>query len=137
MQDKIEALFRHFLSFSSYNFSMTGPLSEQLSEIGREDIIWGVYIFVAVFAILSNQIEKDYLFSHDVKKYRDFHNINTVLLTIGLLVYIYFFINASNKFAKEKDKSNYLTVVATTLFLIGGAILLYLEWEGFDEPDIL
>lgn len=116
---------------------MTGPLSEQLSEIGREDIIWATYIFVAIFAIISNQIEKDYFYTHDQKKYREFHNLNIILLTISFLVYIYFFVNASNKFSKSRDKKNYMTVVATTLFLVGGGILLYLEWIGYDEPDIL
>lgn len=115
---------------------MNDSTNEQISEINREDFIWGIYIFIVAFALLSNQLEKEYVYTHDEKKHQDFHNINTVLLGIGVLIYIYFFLNASYKFQKNRNKNSYLTVVATTLFLVGSVILFWLEYQGSDEPDI-
>lgn len=111
---------------------------EKLNEVRREDIVWEAYIFVAIFALISNKIEKDYIYTHNAKKHREFHNLNVFLLTIGLIIYIYFLTNAYDKYKKDpQKKNNYLTVIATFLFLIGGIILLTLEIEGADEPDVL
>ena len=42
--------------------------SETLNEVRIEDYIWIIYIFLAVFAIISNHFEKDYL----IKKMKAF-----------------------------------------------------------------
>ena len=39
-------------------------ISENLKELEIEDFIWVISLFSACFALLSNKLEKDYLYTH-------------------------------------------------------------------------
>lgn len=110
---------------------------EQLEDVKREDFIWAIYVFIAFAALLSNRIEKEFITTGSRKRYREFHEINTVLFTIAFLIYCYFVIRSFNKFNKKHDLDTLWNLIASILFLVGGGIFLYLELMGNDENNEL
>ena len=40
-----------------------------LKRLKYEDLIWITYIFIAIFAIYANKLDRDYLFKHDINAY--------------------------------------------------------------------
>lgn len=118
--------------------------SETLNEVRIEDYIWIVYIFLAVFALISNYYEKEYLKKHTKKDENIFRTINTEIFIVTFIIYLYFaYINF--KHIKRLDphsspKQIFLAnagLIAALLFLIGGAISLYISIIGEDEDDFL
>ncbi len=118
--------------------------SETLNEVRIEDYIWIIYIFLAVFAIISNHFEKDYLKTHNKKDESIFRTINSEIFIVTFIIYIYFaYINykhLKNLSPEASDKQVLLAnagFIASILFLIGGAISLIISFIGDDEDDFL
>ncbi len=118
--------------------------SESLKEIRVEDYIWYIYIFLAVFALISNYFEKDYLKTHNKKDETIFRTINTEIFIVTFIIYLYFvYINYkhikrldSNSSPKQILLAN-LGLISAILFLIGGGISLYISIVGDDEDEFL
>lgn len=118
--------------------------SENLKEVRTEDYIWYIYIFLAVFALISNHYEKDYLKTHNKKDESIFRTINTEIFIVTFIIYLYFlYINYkhikrldSNSSPKQVLLAN-LGLISAILFLIGGGISLYISIVGDDEDDFL
>ena len=118
--------------------------SETFNEVRIEDYIWIVYIFLAFFALISNHYEKEYLIKHNKKDESIFRTINTEIFIVTFIIYLYFaYINYkhikrldSNSSPKQIFIAN-AGLVAALLFLIGGAISLYISIVGNDEEDII
>lgn len=103
-----------------------------LKRIDIESFIWIIYIFLIGFNLYSNYLEKLYLKTNQPFYKKKFQNINKVVLTVILLIYIYFVYIAyqdetSLTRYNSKNKKFYtdLIFIASILFLIGGAISLY------------
>lgn len=118
--------------------------SETFNEVRIEDYIWIIYIFLAIFALVSNHFEKEYILKHGKREENIFRTINTEIFIVTFIIYIYFaFINF--KHIKRLDpnsspKQVFLAnagLVAALLFLIGGAISLYISIVGNDEEDVI
>lgn len=116
--------------------------SETFNEVRIEDYIWIVYIFLAFFALISNHYEKEYLKKHKKKDENIFRTINTEIFIVTFIIYLYFaYINY--KHIKRLDRTSspreiFLAnagFIAALLFLIGGAISLYISIVGDDEDD--
>lgn len=116
--------------------------SETLKEVRIEDYIWYIYIFLAVFALISNYYEREYLKKHEKKDENIFRTINTEIFIITFIIYLYFlYINYkhvkrldSNSSPKQILLAN-LGLISAILFLIGGGISLYISIVGEDEDD--
>ena len=118
--------------------------SETLNEIRIEDYIWIIYIFLAIFAIVSNHYEKEYELKHEKKDEKTFRNINTFIFVITLIIYIYFVIINYKHIKKLNPNSSFKEIlienagfIASVLFLIAGAISLFISIYGSDDDDII
>lgn len=110
-----------------------------LKRLKYEDLIWITYIFIAIFAIYANKLDRDYLFKHDINAYKKEKIINIIIFSIALIIYIYFFsINTKDLRNCNKDKINdqYIREIASLLFLIGGIIYLLLEIKSVNSNEI-
>lgn len=114
----------------------------KLQRINTEDFIWVIYFFIALFAIISDTYEKKFLINNDKKAQKTYKTINITIFIVALFIYVYFvFINYQdvNEFKREASKkevlNQHLSLISALLFLVGGAIALYVELTG-DTPDI-
>ena len=104
-----------------------------LKRIDIESFIWIIYIFLIGFNLYSNYLEKLYLKTNQPFYKKKFQNINKTVLIVILLIYIYFVYIAYQdetsltRYNSNKKKKFYtdLIFIASILFLIGGAISLY------------
>ena len=118
--------------------------NETYKEVRIEDYIWIIYIFLTIFAIVSNYFEKEYLKKHDKKDENIFRTINTEIFIITFIIYLYFaYVNY--KHIKRLDKNSSpkevllanAGLIAAILFLIGGGISLWISIYGDDDDDFL
>lgn len=118
--------------------------SDTLNELRIEDYIWIIYIFLAIFALVSNHFEKEYELKHEKKDEKTFRNINTFIFAITLIIYIYF-VSINYKHLKKlnqcSSKKRILIenagFIASVLFLIGGIISLLISIFGSDDDDFI
>lgn len=118
--------------------------SETIKEVNIEDYIWIIYIFIAIFAIVSNHFEREYLEKHQRRDESIFRTINTEIFIVTFIIYLYF-VYINYKHIKRLDpnsspKQVFLAnagLIAALLFLIGGGISLYISIVGDDEDDFL
>lgn len=108
-----------------------------LQNLEIDDFIWYIYIFIVVASLYSNKLEREYLLSGNMEKYREFHSINLVVLTIGFLIYVYFVYRGYELYQKKRDYKSTLNLISAILFLVAGGILLYLELQGGDLENEL
>lgn len=115
-------------------------LDEMLNELRIEDFIWIIYIFLSIFALISNYFEKQYDITGNKKSKKTFRKINTTIFTITFFIYIYFvYLNLKNLKRLDPNSSplRILTAnsnfIAASLFLIGGTI--YLLTSIFGDPE--
>lgn len=118
--------------------------SENFNEVRIEDYIWIIYIFLAIFALVSNHFEKEYLKKHEKKDENIFRTINTEIFIVTFIIYLYFtYINYKhikrldpNSSPKEILLAN-AGLVSAILFLIGGGIALWISIHSEDDDDFL
>ena len=114
----------------------------KLQRINTEDFIWVIYFFIALFAIISDTYEKKFLINNDKKAQKTYKTINITIFIVALFIYVYFvFINYQdvNELKREASKkevlNQHLSLISALLFLVGGAIALYVELTG-NAPDV-
>ena len=119
-------------------------LEETLNELRVEDFIWIIYIFLSIFALISNHFERQYDITRNKKDKKTFQTINTTIFTITFFIYIYFvYLNIKNLKGLDPTSSprRILTAnsnfIAATLFLIGGTIYLLTSIFGDPEEEAL
>ena len=115
----------------------------RLKRLKTEDFIWIIYFFIAAFAIISNAFEKDYIKTNNITSFRKSKNINIVLFFIAFFIYLYFVLlftkdlsNMERNFNNSKYRNTFLQLIASLLFLIGGAIYLIQEVISYDNTEI-
>lgn len=113
----------------------------QLRRLRNEDFIWIIYFFIAGFALLSNQFDREYLLNKDTGAYRKENTINSVIFFVAFFIYLYFVLITAEDVSKIKANFNdpryvnaYLKLIAAILFLIGGFIYLIVEIESRNDP---
>ena len=104
-------------------------MEDKLKNLDKENIIWLIYIFIFVMAIVSNYYEEKYLFTKNFKAKRIYKKINLTVLAIGLLIYLYFVIIRNSKYGSLRE-------FASIMFFIAGAIYLYIEYQGQNEIEV-
>lgn len=116
---------------------MSKSLQEKLKDLKISDYIFGILIVTSLIGIYADKKERDQYLHKDNEGLKKAHNIRLFLLTVGVLIYIFFLEtrikerkNAVNKFLSNLD------ILASILFVIGGLIFLYDEFKG-DEQSII
>ncbi len=114
----------------------------KLQRLNQEDFIWIIYVFIALFAIISDVYERNYILTNNKKSQKKFKTINITIFIVALFIYVYFvLVNYEDVQALKKDISKkeglnqHLSLVSALLFLIGGVIALYVELTS-DTPDV-
>ena len=104
--------------------------NKRIKSLKYENIIWGIYIVIIALNFISNGYEKEYYLTKDIRYRKIYKNINIFAIGITILIYAYTeinsylnYMNKSNN--KEKDKFKEYSLIASTLILFGGLILLY------------
>ncbi len=67
-------------------------LNKTLQELNTEDIIWIISLFTASFAIYSNYLERNYVYTHNKKSKTRYKTINITIGVIAFFIYLYFFL---------------------------------------------
>lgn len=123
---------------------MSNEKIQAIRRINIESFIWIIYIFLIGFNLYSNYLEKLYLKTNKRFYKQKFSQINKIVLSIILIIYIYFAYLAfkdettltryKNNNSKKKRLTD-LVFIASILFLIAGVISLYVATKGedFDE----
>ena len=93
-------------------------INEQLQLLKNENLIWLIYIFISIFAIVSNHFEKQYDLTNDSEAYKKFKTINICIFTIAFFIYLYFF----------KEKITWILVMAICLFVISIIFIISSFW---------
>lgn len=119
-------------------------LDEMLNELRNEDFIWVIYIFLSIFALVSNYFEKRYDITGNKKDKNTFRKINTAIFTVTFFIYIYFlYLNIKNLKRLDSNSSplrkltSNANFIAASLFFIGGTIYLLTSIFGDPEEDVL
>ena len=109
-------------------------LLKKLALIRQEDFIWIIYFFIIIFALISNYFEKIYLIDKDPSAREKFSHINTTILIIALYNVI---ISYDDLKSGKQNILSFLRVVASLLFLVAGAIFIYIDFKSnTTERDI-
>ena len=115
----------------------------RLKQLRTEDFIWIIYFFIAAFAIISNVFEKDYILTRNSNSSKKSKTINIVLFFIAFFIYLYFVLlftrdlsNMEKNFNNVRYRNKLLQVIASLLFLIGGAIYLIQEVISNEGDEI-
>lgn len=109
-------------------------MNNKLNSIKTENIIWLIYIFIFIFAIISNYFEKNYIYTNNQNSKRIYQNINLTILTIALIIYLYFVIIDYEKISQ--NKYGILKEAASIMFFIAGVIVLYIEYKNQSDEEI-
>lgn len=114
---------------------------KQLKLLNNEDIVWYIYFFIIIFALFTNKLEKDYLFSKDFQKKKLAQNINTIILIIAFFIYLYFLSvswkNIQNtKLSLKERRINLERLIVNILFVVAGAIAIYADIDSNSNLDI-
>ena len=100
-----------------------------IQRINIENIIWIIYIFIILFNLYSNYLEKKYLNDKDIELLKKFHKINETISFVIIFIYIYFLYVSYISIRENKNSTlnTYLNInlIVSILFLIGGLLSFY------------
>uniref|UniRef100_UPI003FF06AD8 hypothetical protein n=1 Tax=Candidatus Ventrenecus sp. TaxID=3085654 RepID=UPI003FF06AD8 len=118
-------------------------ISENLKELEIEDFIWVISLFSACFALLSNKLEKDYLYTHNLSKEKEYKTINITLLVIAFFIYLYFMMLNYKRIKRNTHQSfkqmriNNANFLAATLIVLATIIYIMTSILSTNELEIL
>ena len=118
-------------------------ISENLKELEIEDFIWIISLFSACFALLSNKLEKDYLYTHNLSKEKEYTTINITLLVIAFFIYLYFMMLNYKSIKRNTHQSfkqmriNNANFLAATLIVLATIIYIMTSILSTNELEIL
>lgn len=115
----------------------------RLERLNSENKIWIIYFFIAAFAILANNYEKDFLTNKNLKSYQIEKTMHIVVFLVAFFIYLYFVLvitkdltNMEKNFNNTKYRNTFLQLIAALLFLVGGAVYLVLEVTTSETEEI-
>ena len=118
-------------------------ISENLKELEIEDFIWVISLFSACFALLSNKLEKDYLYTHNLSKEKEYKTINITLLVIAFFIYLYFMMLNYKRIKRNTHQSfkqmriNNANFLAATLIVLATIIYIMTSILSTNELEIM
>lgn len=107
--------------------------SKIIKNIQAENVAWIIYIVLILLSLYSNYLEKNYYLYNDIKAKEDYRKLNIFIFSVAFIVYFYFFRGSLEDFLNlENDKNsrkyyfNEINLIASSLILIAGALLVYI-----------
>ena len=101
--------------------------SKIIKNIQAENVAWIIYIVMNYF------LEKNYYLYNDIKAKEDYRKLNIFIFSVAFIVYFYFFkgsledfLNLGNDKNSRKYYFNEINLIASSLILIAGALLVYI-----------
>ena len=111
-------------------------LKEKLDEFKTEDYIWLLYIGIIIISWYSNNVERKYFITGDLKSKEKYQRLMVLIFTILLVVYFYFtkssyddILKLKQSDSKSKKDLTYLSILGSFLVLISGIIFLYIAFK--------
>lgn len=108
-------------------------LKEKLNELKTEDYIWLLYIGIIIISWYSNNVERKYFITGDLKSKEKYQRLMVLIFTILLVVYFYFtkssyddILKLKQSDSKSKKDLTYLSFLGSFLILISSIIFLYI-----------
>ena len=108
---------------------------KEIERLNFEDILWVIFVGLSILNIFSNNCQKEYVRSKN-KYYEDRANkISIFVLTVLLLVYIYFFLRNYNMLKNKErvNKEDRVKLFGSFLFVVGVLCLLYFQVNSEDN----
>jgi len=109
----------------------------KLELIKKEDFIWLVYYFIITAALVSNSFEKNYLITNNKKSLNTVKKINTTILIIAFLIYLFFVVLTFENFDILKNNGTRKDIrlanerlILNILFLVAGAYAIYVDYDS-------
>ena len=106
---------------------------EILKKIKIEEYIWVVYLVIIGLSFYANDVERKYYQYNDLNAKEKYRKLSILIFTIALLVYIYFYRDSYKDVknlkpwdTERKKFFNEASLLASTLILISGSILLFI-----------
>ena len=112
----------------------------QLEELKIEDIIWIIYFFIVGANLYSNYLQESNIMDTKKTPKREIKAINLTIFIIVFIIYLYFLYVAYThlkeaKTEKQKELAS-LTLLGSLLFVVAGAIFIYVEYSDGNEEEI-
>ena len=111
-------------------------LKEKLDELKTEDYIWLLYIGIIIISWYSNNVERKYFITRDLKSKEKYRRLMVLIFTILLVVYFYFtkssyddILKLKQSDSKSKKDLTYLSFLGSFLVLISSIIFLYIAFK--------
>jgi len=118
-------------------------ISRNLKLIRNEDIVWLIYFFIITFAIISNRLEEKYLLTKNNNNKNIASKINTTILIVAFLIYLYLLSVSleNNKLVKNKhnrhdERVSFERLIVSLLFVIAGALSIYADYDDNVSADL-
>ena len=115
-------------------------MEENLKLIERENIVWYIYFLIILLALYTNKLEKDNLYCHDSNKEKLAKKINSLILVVAFLIYLYFTSVSINSCKKNMDQKSkrvaFERLIVNFLFLIAGAIAIFADYDSNTDIDL-
>ncbi len=116
----------------------------KLKRLKDEDLIWLIYFFIVIGALMSNNYERNYLLTGNSSQQKKFKVLNITIFSVAFFIYLYFVlinyedIATLKKEATRKEVLNvHIGLISALLFLVGGALALIGEINrGGPDEDI-
>ncbi len=106
----------------------------KLQRLSEENLVWVVYFFIIIAALLSNAYEKYFLETGDLRKQKIFRTLNITIFCVAFFIYLYFVIISYENVQELRDNSTkkevlsaHVTLIASILFLVAGGLALWSE----------
>ena len=112
-------------------------LQRKLKLLKEEDFIWLIYFFIIIFALISNNFERDSLIYQNNISSNNAKKINSTILIVAFLIYLYFVITTIENFdllkrngSRKEVRVAFERLIANILFLVAGAIAIYADYDS-------
>ena len=114
----------------------------KLQRIKEENLIWVVYFFIIIAALLSNAYETYFLKTKDYRQQKIFKTLNITIFCVAFFIYLYFVVISYQNIQELKETSTkkevlsaHIQLIASLLFLVAGGISIWAEINK-DDFDI-
>ena len=109
----------------------------KLELLKKEDFIWLVYYFIITAALVSNTFERNFVITNNQKSLNTVKKINTTILIIAFLIYLYFVILTIENFDILRNNGTQKDIrlanerlILNILFLVAGAYAIYVDYDS-------
>lgn len=113
----------------------------KIQRVNQENLVWVVYFFIIIAALLSNAYEKYFLETGDSRKEKIFRTLNITIFSVAFFIYLYFVLVTYENLeelkrtgTKKEVLNAHITFIASILFLVAGGLALYAEINR-ENPD--